>query len=162
MAKLYDIAERYKNLHELLENEDISPDLISGALNEVEGEFEGKIENICKFMQSLEGEIALIETEELRLEARRKKIEKKYDALRQYMKINMVNLGMQKVETTLFTVFMVAGRDTITEYDSSKLPEKFYKITKTIDKTGILKAVKAGENIEGVKLGKTDSHIRIR
>lgn len=164
MSRLYDIAERYNNLKELLDNDEVTPDMISGAINEIEGEFQNKVDGICKFMLSLEGDIALIEEEELRLEARRKKLEDKYSALRDYMKANFNTTGIKKVQTPLFTVTMNSGRDIARITDTNKIPERFIKqkVTTSIDKTSLLKALKDGEQIEGATIGKSESFLKIR
>ena len=56
MANLYEITERYNNLLDLLDNEEITQDILNNALNEVQDEFNEKALNIVKFIKNLESD----------------------------------------------------------------------------------------------------------
>lgn len=71
MANLYEITERYNNLLELLDNEEITQDILNSALNEVQDEFNEKALNIVKFIKNLESDFKGLDAEEKRLKAKK-------------------------------------------------------------------------------------------
>lgn len=71
MANLYEITERYNNLLELLDNEEITEDVLSSALNDVQDEFNEKALNIVKFIKNLESDVNGLDAEEKRLKAKK-------------------------------------------------------------------------------------------
>ena len=63
MANLFEISERYKNLAELVGNQDIEPEVIEEALRSVEGELSDKLQNITYIIKREESDINLIDEE---------------------------------------------------------------------------------------------------
>lgn len=61
---LYELTENYRNLQELLENDEIDQSIITAALDEVGGNIEEKSENIAKLIKSLEVDINGFKDEE--------------------------------------------------------------------------------------------------
>lgn len=76
MATLYDITERYRNIQDLIENEEIDPILLEDALGVVDDEFDEKMLNIVKLTKNLEGYIAMIDEEDKRLQNKKKVLKK--------------------------------------------------------------------------------------
>ena len=75
MAKLYELANNYRNLTELIDREDVEQDLIQNALKECHGDIEEKVDNIVKLIRNTESDIEGYKAEEKRLNARRKSLE---------------------------------------------------------------------------------------
>lgn len=80
MANLYEITERYNNLLELLDNEEITEDVLSSALNDVQDEFNEKALNIVKFIKNLESDVNGLDAEEKRLKAKKMAYKNKKNA----------------------------------------------------------------------------------
>ena len=95
--KLYELSQNYKNLEQLLDNDDIPTELIEKALNDVTDNINIKAENICKVLKNMSGDIATLKEEEKRLSTMRKGIENKYKSLFGYLentlKVVMINTG---------------------------------------------------------------------
>ena len=70
---------------DLLENPEVPAEIIQSAIEEVEGNFEDKAENIIKLIKSVEGDIKTYKEEELRLSTRRKTLENKVANLKEYL-----------------------------------------------------------------------------
>lgn len=63
MSNLLDIAERFKNVADLIDNEEIEPALLEGALAEIEGEISQKLTNITRIIDKGNSDIVFIEKE---------------------------------------------------------------------------------------------------
>lgn len=152
--KLYEIAESYRNLQELLEDETIPVEVVNEALQQVEGEFEYKAENIIKLIKSLEGEIAVYKEEEKRMASNRKALEAKTANLKDYLLNNMQGMNKKEVKAGLFKLKIARNPVSLKIEDESKIPTQFVNevVTKVIDKTAIKEALKSGEIIEGCSL----------
>ena len=100
--KLYEIAERYKNLEELLGNPDIEENMIVEALDKVDGEFEEKAENIGKFIKLLDANSKAIDEEIKRLTKLKKSNDNQKNWLKNYLYNAMKLLDKLKLKTKFF------------------------------------------------------------
>ena len=151
--KLYDITSRYSNILDLLENEEIEPEFITSALNEIDVEFKDKVTNITKIIRTLESEIEAYKSEESRLYATRKAKEKKLEGLKEYLINNMENLNMSEVKTDLFNVKISSNREKVVIDDEALIPDQYKQYEKVlkIDKNAIRKDF-GDNNIDGCHL----------
>lgn len=102
MAKLYELAQNYQNLLELLDNPEIPQDMIREALNGVGEDIEEKAENIAKIIKSIEVDVSGFKEEEKRLSARRKSLENRISSLKQYLDGTMKATGKTKIKGKVF------------------------------------------------------------
>ena len=160
---LFNITDRYLNILELCENPDIPSEVLEEALSEMEGELNDKLENIVAFIKSLNGDIEVIDNEVARLQARKKTINNKITSLKSYMENCLVMLDLKRVKTSLNTISIQNNPPSIEVLDESLIPNEFKSVETVtkIDKKGLLKAIKGGEEIIGAKLSQTSS-LRIR
>ena len=135
MAKLYEIGQRYQNLLDLIENEEVPAELLEGALQEVEDEFGNKAENIIKFLRNIESDIEALKVEEKRFYSRRKALENKLDSLKGYLFSNLKKLDIKKATFGLFQVSIRGTQASLKAIDEDKVPEDFFKVKKEVDKT---------------------------
>lgn len=162
-VSLFNITERYINILELLENPDVPVEVVEDSLQHMEGELNEKIENIIAFIRSLEGDVAVIDNEITRLQNRKKGINNKVNALKQYIEDCLRLINLKKVKTSLNTVSIQLNPPSVEILDEDKIPEEF-KIKETtvkIDKKAILKLLKEDVKIDGVEKRQTES-LRIR
>jgi len=164
MAKLYELAESYEMLLDMIDNQDISVEDVQDTLEALEDSIGEKLENIVKIIRMTEGNIELFKAEEKRIQARRRTMENKVDSLKNYMQSTMIRLGMKKVETGTFKIRLQKNPDNISILDESKIPKDFYvKQEPKLDKTALKEAVlKEGKEIEGVTKAPESYHVRIQ
>ncbi|ADQ06485.1 Gp157 family protein [Caldicellulosiruptor hydrothermalis 108] len=159
--KLYELAEQFKQLQEMLEDEGVDIDAVKNTLELVEFDFTEKIESIAKLIRSLEYEIEVYKNEEQRIANKRKSKEKKRDWLKQYVQEQMEKVGLEKVKTPLFTVSIQTNPPSVEIVDETLIPETYFRIEKIPLKKEILEALKQGQEVPGVMI-KTTKSIRIR
>ena len=159
--KLYDLAQNYLNLQELLENPEVPKELILESLRKVGGELEEKAENIAKLIKTIDLEVKAIEEEETRLSNNRKAMENKSKALKDYLEGAMISTGKTKFKGNLFSFNIQKNAPSVDVIDENLIPKEFIKLEPKVKKKEILAALKNGEVIEGVKLKQTES-LRIR
>lgn len=159
--KLYELAQNYLNLQELLENPEVPKELILESLGEVDGEIEEKAENIAKLIKTVDLEIKAIKEEETRLSNNRKAMENKSKALKDYLEGAMISTGKTKFKGNLFSFNIQKNAPSVDVIDENLIPKEFIELEPKVKKKEILAALKNGEVIEGVKLKQTES-LRIR
>ncbi len=159
--KLYDLAQSYLNLQELLENPEVPKELILESLRKVGGELEEKAENIAKLIKTIDLEVKAIEEEEKRLANNRKAMKNKSKALKDYLEGAMISTGKTKFKSNLFSFNIQKNAPSVDVIDENLIPKEFIEFEPIIKKKEILAALKNGEVIEGVKLKQTES-LRIR
>lgn len=159
--KLYDLAQNYLNLQELLENPEVPKELILKSLGEVDGEIEEKAENIAKLIKTIDLEVKVIKEEETRLSNNRKAMENKSKALKDYLEGAMMSTGKTKFKGNLFSFNIQKNAPSVDIIDENLIPKEFIEFEPIVKKKEILAALKNGEVIEGVRLKQTES-LRIR
>ncbi|MDM0609451.1 siphovirus Gp157 family protein [Clostridium perfringens] len=159
--KLYDLAQSYLNLQELLENPEVPKELILESLRKVGGELEEKAENIAKLIKTIDLEVKAIEEEEKRLANNRKAMKNKSKALKDYLEGAMMSTGKTKFKSNLFSFNIQKNAPSVDVIDENLIPKEFIEFEPIVKKKEILAALKNGEVIEGVKLKQTES-LRIR
>ena len=161
MRSLYDISERYNNLRDLLENDEIPPALIEEALAEVEGEFNDKASNIVKLIRSLEVEANAIKEEANKLSTKERIIRSKSKYLKAYLESHMKATGLKKCKADIFTLAIQKNPPSLDIYDFDKLPEEYKLVKVEADNSRVKDALKNGVEVPGAILQQSES-LRIR
>lgn len=162
MSKLYKLSEQFKNLEELLENDDLPKELIQDALNDVQASIEEKIIGMCSYIKNLESDVVGVASEVKRLSDKKKAMENKIDSIKSYMYENLKSLNMQKVRTSIFSVAIQKNQKALKITDGNKIPIAYVLPQEVkFDKKAILADIKNGQVIEGVEVMQSES-IRIR
>ncbi|HDZ6747585.1 TPA: siphovirus Gp157 family protein [Mannheimia haemolytica] len=161
--KLYEINENYRNIADLLSNPEFfeNPDII-GALEAVEDEFNNKAVNTVKAIKIAEGDIETIDNEIKRLQTMKKVRQNALDRVKDYLKRNMADTGIFKIESPLFKISYAERKNAAVELDedlflANNLNQDLVSVKITPSKTAIKKALEAGEQIIGARL--VDSQI---
>jgi predicted DNA-binding protein YlxM (UPF0122 family) len=164
MAKLYEISERYKNLENLLDNPDIKnfKQDLDRSLNEIDEEFNVKVENIAKLIKSTEADIGGIDGEIKRLQQRKKTYGNMVANLKAYIFDQMVALKKKSIKGNLFTLTVRKNPPTVNIMDEDIIPEK-YKIPQPykLDKKAMLADLKQDIEIDGADI-KQNTGLQIR
>ena len=162
MSKLYEIKERYQNLMELLENEELPKDLINNSLDLLETEFTEKAETICKILTNMKADSEAIKKEEDRLKARRKALENNISNLKEYLESNMQALQLKKLKGNIFSLSIQKNPSSCIIHDLKNIPKDFIVIKEEVNKKDLMDYIKQNEiEIDGVEIKQTES-LRIR
>lgn len=173
MSALYEMTNDLKELETLMDSLEESEDgggdesmmlAIRDTLEGLQMEFNDKAVNIVKFAEALKGDVGLIDAEIKRLQERKKRITKRADSLKEYLRYNMEAAGHKKIECPLFTITLAKGRQSVQVSDVDQLPPEYVttKVETKPDKTALAKALKAGEQIEGAELVAGASSLRVK
>lgn len=102
MSKLYELAEEYNELLEMMEDDSVDMEVLRDTLEGVEGEIEIKAENLAKIIKELDGTATMIETEINRLKAKKDAISNNAKSAKKYLESVMIATGKKKFKTDLF------------------------------------------------------------
>lgn len=162
MANLYEITERYNNLLDLLDNEEITQDILNSALNEVQDEFNEKALNIVKFIKNLESDVNGLDAEEKRLKAKKLAYKNKIEGLKKYLESGMVFSGLKKLDLGVFNISIAKNPPSLNILDEKLIPAEYLiEQAPKIDNTSIKNAIKEGKEIAGCELVQKES-LRIK
>lgn len=169
LTKLYELANQYRILMEMADaeienNEDLDQDTIQmyiDTLEAIEDSIEHKVENIIKFLKNLESDINAFRAEEMRLQRKRKSLERKVERLKEYTKQMLEVAGFNKLNAGVFKVRLQKNPPSVMILDESKIPSE-YRIPQPdkIDKQKILQDIKNGKMVDGAQLSPETRHLR--
>lgn len=162
MASIYEIADKYKLIQQLIE-EGAPEEAFVEALNAIDGELAEKLESYAKVIKNVESDIAGIKTEKDRLGERQKAMESSIKRMKENMQFAMVTAGQTKVKGEKFNFTVQKNPPSLKVLDENLIPQDFVSIerVKNIDKKAILTELKNGVEIAGVEISQGES-IRIR
>lgn len=119
------------------------------ALNQLHMEFGEKAENIAMFIRNLEAEAAALKEQKNIFAARQKAAERKRDSLKEYLAFCLEGKPFKtdRVKVTF------RKSESVKVIDQAVIPEAYLVYAApTVDKMGVKKALKAGENVPGCEL----------
>lgn len=119
--------------------------------NQLEIERKDKLESVALYIKSLDAEASAIRAEEKALAERRYIKEKKVERLRSYLSYSMECFGDRRLETPRVAIGFRKSEAVEIE-DEALIPQHWIKYKPTIDRSGIKKALKAGEFVHGAQL----------
>ena len=74
---LFELTENYKNILDLIENDDVPKEVVEEALNSLSDDISVKCENICKLIKTINGDIDTVSAEIKRLTDKKKALSNK-------------------------------------------------------------------------------------
>lgn len=164
MKQLYKISDDYKGLMDLVENGEVTPDLIADTLEGVQGMFEEKAQNVVVIANQYERNLEMVQSEIDRLTSLKKSIQGQRDSLKEYLRINMERTGITKIECPLFKITLRKATVTCNVTDESALPDDYVSVKTVVspDKRKILADLKNGVEVPGAELSQGKTSILIK
>lgn len=161
--KLYELSEQYQQLQELsaLDDDDMAM-AIRDTVEGIEGQFDDKAIDLVKYTRNMDTDIEAVDAEIKRLQSRKRVMQNKKEALKDYLRDNMGRTGIMKIECPLFTINYVPAQDIVDVTDADSVPDEYVQIERKPKKADIKAALKEGKEIEGVRLVPGKASIRIR
>ena len=153
MASLYQLNNAYAQLQQMIEE---GQEGLEDTLASITGAVEEKLEAYAMVIKNIESDVEGIKSEEKRLSERRKVMENGINRMKQAIADTLQNSDQDKVKTEKFTFsFRKSMKVEVSNVDS--LPQQFIKVERTISRSELAKALKAGEHIEGAQLVENQS-----
>ncbi|WP_423252888.1 siphovirus Gp157 family protein [Melissococcus plutonius] len=157
METLYRLTDKFKQVEELLVEDESNPAIID-TLEALDLAIEEKADGYARLIKIQEAYSKDCADEMKRIQQRKQAIDNSIIRLKQSLQDSMRKTGKIKFRTSLFSFGIQNNTPKVEIIDESLIPEKFIKTETKIDK----KAIKAiGDNVPGVKIVQTES-LRIR
>lgn len=153
MLPLYRLTEQYLELSALWEAGEIDDQAFADTVQGIDENFETKARNIVGLVVSLTREAEAYKAESDRLDAAKKSRLRLADKLQDYLLRNMIATGRNNLKFEgMPGVSVHTGRGRVEVSDIRLLPKLFIRTKEEADKAKIQDALKAGEDVPGVKL----------
>lgn len=164
MASIYEIAQGFYTLLNLIEDETVPDEVILDAWNNQTDDLADKMENCCKWIKNEEADIAGLKDEEKRLKERRQAKENSVKRLKELMFRAQKACGEKKLKCGTFTTSIQANPPSVVmDVDGvDGIPEMYLTFPEPeINKTKIKESLQAGYEMEWAHLEQKES-LRIR
>jgi len=165
MANLYELTDGYtKALSELLEIDGLDDQTFADTMEGLELELEDKLFSTAAYMQNLSADIQPLRDAEDRIKARRITLQNKIDRLKEYVRFNLEQSGIPKIERPEFKMSLRKGVESAFIKDEDSIPENYInmKTLESIDKKKLTKDLKEGVEISGAELKRGKSSLMIK
>lgn len=161
---LYNITNSFITLFEKAENEELTQEEIQEQGNELALALKNKSTSIIGYVRNLDLTSEAIKNEIDRLTIMKKAIDNKSAKFKEYVKQNMEELELQKIDTELGTLSIAKNPASVEIYDENMISDEYKKekVTVTIDKTAIKNALKDGKEVQGARLIEDKTSLRIK
>lgn len=168
MASLYELSGDYAKFSELMEMEELEPEMqeaLEEALGNLSEDIEIKLENYAKIIKNFESDIEGLKAEEARLAAKRKTKENAIKNMKERMTLAMQQTGKLDIKTSLFSFKVQKNTPSVVldVHSIEDIPEK-YRIPQEpkIDKKLLKADIEAGEDLDGIAHIERSESLRIR
>jgi hypothetical protein len=154
MTALYDLAGAYKQLADRLATMDLDAETVADTI-EASGltdEISTKAQGVLLVAKSAEQYLPAIEAEIARLTALKKRHERIAAGLRDYLKVNMQQAGIERIACPLFDVSIRTNPAAVEVFDEAQVPNALLRVKYEVDKAAIKAELKAGREVAGCRL----------
>jgi hypothetical protein len=162
LPSLYKLASQHHQLEAIGTDEDLDEaalEAIRNTLEGLEGEIEIKAQSVAAHCLNLEAYAKAAKEASKQLAQRAQRIERRADALREYMRSQLEALGLTKIDGPEFTVAIRKNPASVLIAPEADLGDEWMVFPEapppTPDKRKIGEALKAGKSIPGCSLSQT-------
>jgi len=159
---LWQLTDQYlQALQILTSDDDLPPEVVRDTLDALEGNLTTKATNVAAYVGMLEAQGDAISAEIIRLKMMQQRVEAHAIKLRDYLRDNMIRIGITKIEATQAPFFRLAIKRNpprvVVDYEDM-IPTEFLrtKIITEVAKDGIKTAILAGRDVPGAHLEQTE------
>ena len=151
LPALYELASEYQDA--LLTLTDMDDEAVIDTLEGLKGELEVKAVNVAMYCGNITATITAMKDAEKRIADRRKAYENRVAYINQYLKKNMENAGIHKIETPEMKLAIQKNPPRVNINDETAVPEEFWneRTTIVLDKK-LLKAALEKDEVAGCEL----------
>lgn len=156
LPSLYTLATEYRAAADKLADLDMDAQTVADTLEGMAGDLQAKGVSVVMVARGMEAMAASIKAAEAEMAERRKKLEKRAEWLREYVRGAMEHTGIKKIECPHFVISLRANPEAVDVFDAAQVPAQFMRQPEppppAVDKTAIKAALKAGEDVPGARL----------
>lgn len=166
MAKLYELANNYRVLEDMIAADPENMEVIKDTLEAIEGSMEEKAENIIRMMKNIKADQEAYKGEADRLAGKAKTAENQFNYWKKYLEDMMILAGLEKLKAGIHTLRIQDNPPSLELLvPESRVPDEFRKPQPDkIDRAGMLKVLKedpANKVLEGIAKTTKGKSIRI-
>lgn len=161
---LYNITNSFITLFEKAEQGELTKEEIEEQGKDLAISLKNKSTSIIGYIRNLDLTSEAIKNEIDRLTTMKKAIDNKNIKFKEYVKQNMEELELQKIDTELGTLSVTKNPASVEVYDENMISDEYKKekLTVSIDKTAIKNAIKNGKEVQGARLIENKTSLRIK
>lgn len=155
--KLYELKNNILTLLEMLEDPEcgVDEEAIKDTLDEMDGQFEAKADDIAKAIRQLKADAEALKIEEQRFRIRKQRCWKGVESLQKYLEESMRATGKTKFKTTEFSYGIQRNPASVVIDHPELVPEAYIVPQEVVvDKNAIKDLLKADD-----ELAKTFAHL---
>ncbi|WP_423253693.1 siphovirus Gp157 family protein [Melissococcus plutonius] len=156
MRSLYELTDKFKQVEELLAEDEFNPAIID-TLESLDLAIEEKADNYARVIKKQEADSEAAAKEIKRLQQRKQAIDSSVTRLKQSLQDSMQKTGKTKFKTPLFSFGVQKNAPKVEITDENLIPVEFIKTKIEIDK----KAIREAGDVSGTEIIQNES-LRIR
>ncbi|WP_434706880.1 siphovirus Gp157 family protein [Pseudomonas sp. D4-18] len=145
MTQLYALTGKLAELQGMADTDDEGlKEALQYAMDEIQGEFEVKADNIVMLRRNIESDVTAIENEIERLTELKRIKNNSVAEITDYLRRNMEAAGLKSIKRPLFTITLAQGKEKVIVDKEDELPEDYVvpKTTFAPDKAAIAAKLK--------------------
>lgn len=164
MLKLYEIAQEYMQLCEIVEDTDVDEQVFEDTLAGIEAELEEKADAYAVILANLDNDTEKIDKEIERLTKMKKILKSRSDFLKRNLTNTMLLMNKKKFKTDIHSYSISKNAPSLNILDEAKIPEKYMIAQEPkLDRKALLSDAKANpEEFNGIAETKQTESLRIR
>lgn len=162
--KLYELTAQFKQLEALIDAEGLTVEHVADTVEAMEGEIADKINACLMVYRQCKAESEQYAVEADRLLKLSNDAGKRSDSILEYVKHNMLSLGMDKLKTPLFQLTLRKPTKKLGDIDESKIDDKYFIVipeSRKLDKRLLLADAKLSE-IDGVSVVDSERSLTVK
>ena len=162
MSSLYEITQNMKMLTSYLDEEDFDSDVYENTLDLIKTELNNKSTSLIHVIKNIESDETMLDNEIKRLKAIKDRKSKNLKDVKEYIKVCMEQMGLNKIETPIGN-FSLRKSESVDIINPVKIPAQYLNtvVEYKPDKVKIKEAIKNGIKIEGVEIV-TNNNLNIK
>ncbi|WP_265532550.1 siphovirus Gp157 family protein [Pseudomonas saponiphila] len=145
MTHLYALTGKLADLQAMSDTDDEGlKEALQNAMDEIQGEFEVKADNIVMLRRNIESDLVAIDTEIERLKELKRIKSNSVSEITDYLKRNMEAASLKSIKRPLFTITLAMGKEKVIVDSEDGVPDELtdVKVVQTPDKVAILAKLK--------------------
>jgi len=152
MSTLYEITQNMKQLNNYLDDE-FNEEVYNNTLSIIKNELSNKSTSLIHVIKNIESDETILNNEIERLKAIKDKKSKKLKNIKEYIKVCMEQMGVNKIETPIGN-FTLRKSESVDIINPLKIPAQYLNtvVEYKPDKVKIKEAIKNGIKIEGAEI----------
>jgi hypothetical protein len=160
MKSLYKLKDEYLALENMDSDDDKDfSEALENSMLDIKDDFNEKGISIIKMAKNVKSQAAAIDVEIKNMQARKSSLLNKDKALREYLKINMIDSGINKISCPFFEISIRGAKEAVIIDSVEDIPEEYkeYEVIEKVPKNALYTALKAGVVINGAHLKENKS-----